>query len=93
MHLNVAKQSLSLLQEQTTIIIEEHKLYYNPHIISLMFMQEPQLHNTWDVHWSVQPKTHDVNQGIHGPLMALTTDLTNANLNHWICRYIDLQQH
>ena len=31
-------------------IIEEHKLYFNPHIISLMFMQDPENHTTWDVH-------------------------------------------
>ena len=42
-------------------IIEEHKLYFNQHIISLMITQEPQLHTTWDVHWSVQPNTCDVN--------------------------------
>ena len=34
-------------------IIEEHKFYFNLHIISLMFTQEPQLHTTWDVCQSV----------------------------------------
>ena len=41
-------------------IIEEHNLYFNPCIISLMFTWEPQLHNTWDVHWSDQPNILDV---------------------------------
>ena len=41
-------------------ILKEHKLYFNPHIISLMFTREPQLHTTWDVHWSVRPNTHNV---------------------------------
>ena len=44
-----------------TTIIQEHKLLFNPCIIALMFMQEPQLHTTWDVHWSVQPNTCDIN--------------------------------
>ena len=30
-------------------IIEEHKLYFNPHIISLMFMQDLENCSTWDV--------------------------------------------
>ena len=31
-------------------IIEEHKLYFNPCIISLMFMWDPDNCTTWDVH-------------------------------------------
>ena len=34
-------------------IIEEHKFYFNPYIISLMFMQDPQVCTTWDGHQSV----------------------------------------
>ena len=34
-------------------IIEEHKLYFNLHIISLMIMQDPENHTTWDVCQSV----------------------------------------
>ena len=34
-------------------IIEEYKLFFNPHIVALVFTQEPQLHTTCDVHWSV----------------------------------------
>ena len=30
-------------------IIEEHKLYFNPHTISLIFTQDPENHTTWDV--------------------------------------------
>ena len=37
---------------EVTAIIEEYKLLFNPHIITLMFMQEPELHTTWDVHQS-----------------------------------------
>ena len=33
-------------------IIEEHKLYFNPHIISHMFMWDPEDCITWDVHQS-----------------------------------------
>ena len=33
-------------------IIEERKLYFNPCIISLMFMWDPENHTTWDVHQS-----------------------------------------
>ena len=38
---------------KVTAIIEEHKLFFNPHIIALMFTQEPELHTTWGVHLSV----------------------------------------
>ena len=38
---------------EVTAIIEEYKLFFNPHIITLMFMQGPELHTTWDVHQSV----------------------------------------
>ena len=34
-------------------IIEDHKRYFNPHIISLMFTWDPENHTTWDVHQSV----------------------------------------
>ena len=30
-------------------IIEEHKLYFNSCIISLLFMQDPDNHPTWDI--------------------------------------------
>ena len=30
-------------------IIEEHKLYFKLHIISLMFTWDPETHTTWDV--------------------------------------------
>ena len=30
-------------------IIEEHKLYFNSHIISLMLTQDPHICTTWDV--------------------------------------------
>ena len=41
--------------------IEEHKLFFNPHIIVFMFMGESQLQYTWDVCFSVEPTTCDVN--------------------------------
>ena len=38
---------------KVTTIIEEHKLFFNLHIIALMFTQEPELQHTWDVCQSV----------------------------------------
>ena len=35
---------------KVTAIIEEHKLFFNPCVIALMFAQESDLQNTWDVH-------------------------------------------
>ena len=78
---------------EVTAIIEEHKLFFNLCIIALMFMQEPQLHTTWDVCWSVQPNTHDVDQGICDALAAPTTDLNDVTLNFCTCRYIKLWWH
>ena len=43
-------------------IIEEHKLYFNLYIISLMLTQDPDNHTTWDVCPTDQPNMHDVNQ-------------------------------
>ena len=40
--------------------IEEHKLYFNPHIISLMFAWNPENCTTWDVHQTDQPNTHNI---------------------------------
>ena len=42
-------------------IIEEHKLYFNLCIISLMFMQDPDNHTTWDICQADQPNMHNVN--------------------------------
>ena len=41
-------------------IIEDHKLYFNPHIISLMFTWNPDNHTTWDVHQADQSNTCDI---------------------------------
>ena len=37
---------------EVATIIEEHKLFFNLHIIALMFMREPELQAKWDVHQS-----------------------------------------
>ena len=74
-------------------IIEEHKLYFNLHIISLMFTWDPEICTTWDVCQSVQPTTCDVDRGMHDTLVVPTTNLSNANLNHCVAIYICLQQH
>ena len=73
-----------------TAISEAYKLFSNLCIIALMFIQEPQLHNTWDVCQLVQPNTCNVNQGIHDALVAPTTDLNDGNLNFCVCRYTEL---
>ena len=73
---------------KVTTIIEEHKLFFNLHIIALMFTQEPQLCTTWDVHQSVQPNTCNIDQGIHDALVAPTTSLYDGDINLCICRYV-----
>ena len=55
-----------------------------------MFTQEPQLCTTWDVHWSVQPNTCIIDQGVCDALVAPTTYQNDGNLNFCICRYIKL---
>ena len=49
---------------KVTAIIEEHKLFFNPCIIRLMFMRESELHTTWDVCQSVQSNTPNIDQGV-----------------------------
>ena len=41
-------------------IIEEHKLYFNLHIISHMFTWDPDNHTTWDICQADQPNLCDV---------------------------------
>ena len=48
---------------------------------------------TWDVWQSVQPNTHDIDQGIHAALAVPTTDQNNGDLNCCIHRYIELRWH
>ena len=38
---------------KVTTFIEEYKLFFSPHKIPLMFMQEPELCTSWDVCQSV----------------------------------------
>ena len=45
---------------EVTAIIKEHKLFFNLHIIALMFTQESEVQHTWDICFSVQPTTHDI---------------------------------
>ena len=78
---------------KVTIIIEVYRLFFNQCIIALMFTQEAQLHITWDVWPSVQPDTHDVDQGVCDALVTPTTNLNDGILNFCICRYIKLWQH
>ena len=70
-------------------IIEEHKLYFNPHIISLMFMWDPEDHITWDVHQSDQPNACDVYQGVHDALEVPIIIIDKAHINScitcWMC--------
>ena len=74
-----------------TTIIEEYKLFFNPCIIALMFMQEPQLCTSWDVQQSVQPNTCNIDQGVRDALVVPTTDLNYDSLNFCVHRYIKLQ--
>ena len=74
-------------------IIEEHQLYFNLHIITLLFMQDPETHTTWDVHQSVQPTTHNVDQGMHNTLVVPITIISDADLNHCEAIYMGQWQH
>ena len=47
--------------QEVTAIIKEHKLFFNPCIIALMFTYESQLQNTWDAQFLVEPTTCDIN--------------------------------
>ena len=73
------------------VIIEEHKLYFHQHIISLMFMWDPENHTTWNVCRSVQPTTCDVDQGVHDTLVVPITIISDDDLNH--CETIYMHQH
>ena len=65
-------------------IIEEHKLYFNLHIISLMFTWDPDNSTTWDVCQANQPNMCDVDQGMHDILKMPT---------HCETQWMGQQQH
>ena len=65
-------------------IIEDHKLYFNPHIISLMFTWDPEDCITWDVHWSDQSNMCNINQGMHNALKVPITIINDADINSCI---------
>ena len=74
-------------------IIEEHKIYFNLHIISLLFAQDPENHTTLDACQSVQPTTHDVDQDVCDAIVVPITVISNSNLNHCETIYFGQQQH
>ena len=58
-----------------------------------MFTQDPENCTIWDVCQSVQPTTHDINQGILDTLVVPPTILSDADFNHFIAIDISLWQH
>ena len=74
-------------------IIEEHKVFFNPWVIALMFVQESDLQNTWDLHSAVRVNTHNDNQGKHDALVVPTSNLNKADINHCISEYVTTGQN
>ena len=78
-------------------IVEEHRVYFNPHIISLMFTSGPTIHltepihqpDTWDVHLATEPNAHNVDQSVHDELKIPITDIDDGRINYcstcWGC--------
>ena len=86
-------QRQSYIPEAVAAIIKEHKLYFNPHIISPMFMQDPNNHTTWDVHQADQPNMCDVDQGMCNILKVPITVVSNADITHCEAWWMGQQQH
>ena len=74
-------------------ITEEHKVYFNPHINSLMFMWDPENCTTWDVCQTDQPNTCNVKRGVHDTLMVFITVMSNSDIVHCETLYMGQQQH
>ena len=74
--------------QEVTTIIEEHKLFINRCIIVLMFTYESQLQYTWDVCFSAEPTTCNVNSGVCDALAVPTTDLSECDINQCIGEYV-----
>ena len=62
-------------------IIEEHKLHFNQHKISLMFMWDPEDCITWDICSADQPNVHNIDQGMHNALKVPITIISNAHID------------
>ena len=71
-------------------IIEQHKLYFNPCIISLMLMSGPPLHltrpthqpDTWDVHPATKPSMCNINQSMCDELKVPITNIDDVRINY-----------
>ena len=70
-------------------IVEEYKLYFNLHLISLMFTQSIFQCDTWDVHEAHSPYMHNINQSVWKDIKVPITKLINPNMFegslHWTC--------
>ena len=79
-------------------IIEEHKLYFNPHIISLMFTWDPEDCIYWHIHQADRPNACNVNRGVQC-IKGTHHFVSNAHISscatHWMAsRSINLDmQH
>ena len=58
-----------------------------------MFTQDPENCTTRDVCQTVQPNTHDVNQGMHEILVVPITIMSDADMNHCEAIYLGQWQH
>ena len=71
-------------------IVEEHKLYFNLHVICLMFTYGPPIHltepihqpDTWDVCLAPESNMHNVNQSMHNELKVPISDIDDGRINY-----------
>ena len=61
-------------------INEEHKLYFNLHLISLMFTWNTAQYDTWDVHEAHPPYICNVDQSMHNELKVPITEIKEGSL-------------
>ena len=62
-------------------IVEEHKLFINPHVIALMFTQNPDKSTTWDIHTPLNKNTHNVNHSMCDILKVPITKIDEATID------------
>ena len=78
------------VNHQVPVIVEEHKLYFNLHIISLMFTWNSEKSHTWDICAPLNKNTPNINHSMCNNLKVPITEIDEAAINFgcicWACK-------
>ena len=62
-------------------IVKEHKHYFNPHMLALMFMWDPAKSVTWDIRRPLNTSTHSIDHSMQDMLRVPITELDEDTID------------